>query len=35
MRKVLLAVLVALAAAVPLASSAAPDEAQKQLIQRA
>jgi ABC-type transporter MlaC component len=35
MRKVLLAALVALAAAVPLASTAAPDEAQKQLIQRA
>lgn len=35
MRKTLLAALVALTAAVPLASSAAPDEAQKQLIQRA
>jgi len=35
MRKVLLPALIALAAAVPLASTAAPDEAQKQLIQRA
>ena len=35
MRKTLFAALVALAAAVPLACSAAPDEAQKQLMQRA
>lgn len=35
MRKALLATLAVLAAAVPLASGAAPDETQKQLIQRA
>src|SRR5688500_14954895 len=35
MRKALIATLAAFALAVPLASSAAPDEAQKQLIQRA
>jgi hypothetical protein len=35
MKKALLATFIALAAAVPFTSSAAPDEAQKQLIQRA